>query len=230
MAVSEKFQSVWRATARNAADAGGHNPLLAEAMIDSRMELHLRTGSDGKARPAAGRGSRMLTVRGKLLTMTARETADVGLAAGLAENFDQLGRKLGFTEWVECKGLARPLAEYQQTALVDLRKTITKLATEHQHCLKMAAENDPKRPKIPYRYYTHSGTFTPESRRRWQTKSRQCATWLVKAEDCLIKTIELVEGRKNLKSQVEFFRRMLDTVKKRRENVVRNIPNRGPDG
>jgi len=230
MAISEKMQSVWRATARGAADVGGHNPLLAEAMIDNRMELCLKAGPEGKTQLAPGRGSKMLTTKGKLLTMTAKESVTAGLAIGVVEGIGLLREKLGFTEWVECKGHARPLAEYQETALKELRKRMSELGVEFNHCMQKAEECNPTKPKIPYRYYRQTGRYTPESRRRWQSKSRQCATWLMKAEDALTKAAKLIESSKELASYAEFFRDLQNRVKTRRGDVVRDISKRGPDG
>ena len=57
--IEEKMQSAWRAAARNSAEEGGHEPLLAEAMIDNDMELHLET-ANGKPVVKEGPGDRML--------------------------------------------------------------------------------------------------------------------------------------------------------------------------
>ena len=123
--LEEKMQSAWRAVARNSAEEGGHEPLLAEAMIDNTMELHLESADKSPAdkspidKSAAGRavvkegpGERTLCRKGKVLTLSSHEAVECGLARGLADDYAELGKALGLANWAECKGLGVPLAEY----------------------------------------------------------------------------------------------------------------------
>lgn len=107
-AVAEKMQSVWRATCRAAAEQGGHEGLLAEAMVDSDVELHVvREG--GTARVLRGAGKDMLTSKGKLLTLTAKEAVGCGLARAVADDPDSLGRMLGYPKWSKSPGKAEQI-------------------------------------------------------------------------------------------------------------------------
>jgi hypothetical protein len=112
--VQEKMQSAWRAVARNSAEEGGHDPLLADAMIDNNIELHLET-VDGKPVVKEGPGDHELCRMGQILTLTSHEAVECGLAVGDAEDYTELGQKLGLADWTECKGLGTVLADYLPT-------------------------------------------------------------------------------------------------------------------
>lgn len=143
--LAEKFMSTWRAVARNSAEEGGHEPLLAEAMIDSDMALYMGF-SDGKPIIRTERGDpndKVLCRQGKILTLTSREAVDCGLAKALADDYEELGKALGLPGWTECKGLGTLLADYQ----VGQIKLFTEQATEIKHQfesdLKAAITADP---------------------------------------------------------------------------------------
>jgi membrane-bound serine protease (ClpP class) len=98
--IGEKFQSIWRATCRSAAEIGGHQTLLAEGMVDKEIDIQI-VSDGGKASVREGVGPTMLKRKGKILTMTAQESLDCGLAAGIAESYDELGQKLGVGKWTK---------------------------------------------------------------------------------------------------------------------------------
>lgn len=109
--LEEKMQSAWRAVARNSAEEGGHEPMLAEAMIDNDLELHLDT-VNGKPVIREGPGERTLCRKGKILTLSSHEAVACGLAADEADDLDELSKALKLDNWTECKGLGTLLAEY----------------------------------------------------------------------------------------------------------------------
>ncbi len=108
--VEEKMQSIWRATCRTAAETGGHQPLLAEAMMDLGIGLSIIT-KDGKPRVEEGDAGTVLKRKGKLLTMTAKETLASGLADGQANCYDGLGVRLGMSGWKSAGREAEELHE-----------------------------------------------------------------------------------------------------------------------
>ncbi|HVX84776.1 MAG TPA: hypothetical protein VH253_08170 [Phycisphaerae bacterium] len=108
--IQEKMQSAWRAVARNSAEEGGHNPLLADAMIDSSLELHVETGAAGAPVIKEGPGDRTLVHQGKILTLTSHEAVDCGLAVAIVENMDDLGVHLKMPGWKPIAGLGTLLA------------------------------------------------------------------------------------------------------------------------
>jgi len=229
VAIAEKFQSAWRARARSAAAVGGHNPLLAEAMIDSSLQLHLVREKTGRVRVEAGPGAKMLTARGKLLTMTAAEAVEAGLAKAAVENLVELGDKLGFPRWVECQGHATLLADHVKNALADYLKKSEKLRARFSENMRKAAAASPDSPKAPYQYYGKSGRFTAESQRRWRQRSRQCANWLMRAEADVREMAEFGERFEELKVHAAYFRKLQERIQARRLEIVRNLNKRGPD-
>jgi len=113
--LEEKMQSAWRAMARNSAEEGGHEPLLAEAMIDNKMELLLeqvngkpvvREYVDG---PRFG-GERTLCRKGQILTLSSREAVECGLARALVDDYAELGKTIGLSDWKPCATLS-PIAQ-----------------------------------------------------------------------------------------------------------------------
>lgn len=140
--VEEKMQSAWRAAARNSAEEGGHDPLLADAMIDNDAELHYET-VNGKPVIKEGPGEHMLVRRGKVMTLTSHEAVGCGLAAGEADDFDELGKVMEYPAWVECKGISRELAEYLPKREEVFQQAIKKIGTDLGVHLQAAIEADP---------------------------------------------------------------------------------------
>jgi len=188
--IEEKMQSIWRATARSSAETGGHNPLLAEAMIDSKLELHVVEQS-GKKVIKEGHGSKMVIKKGRLLTMTATEAMACGLSAGTAEDYDQLGKLLGHEKWTECTGLGRALAEHWTKTIEKVEVDFKKLKVQFEDNMRLARENDPTR--YTYQIWSHNKKFTPVSKRKWQSRSAACSQFLHKAEQSLQKCTKLAK-------------------------------------
>jgi len=208
----EKSQSVWRATARSCAEAGGHSPLLAEAMIDPRMELYVvvedgkpvvrqgrvelvtvekREGGRRVVRKEGAGDARVVTVAGKLLTMTATEAEQVGLSAGKADDYAALGKALGFEGWTECAGLGRPLAEHRAQVVEKVRSDFARFRQEFRDAMRQAVAADPTRHR--YVINPRTGAFTPQSRRQWQERTAVCYRFLGKAERALKQAKKLAE-------------------------------------
>ncbi len=140
--VAEKVQSAWRAVARSSAEQGGHNPLLAEAMIDSSLALHLAT-VDGKKVVRQGNGPQMLVRKGSVLALTAQEAVGCGLALGVADDFAELGKALGLAGWTECPGLGALLAEHQAKRIEALSAEMKKIGERFGDHLAEAIKADP---------------------------------------------------------------------------------------
>ena len=130
--IEEKVLSAIRAMARSAAELGDHNTLLIQGMMDADMELGLAL-RDGK--PAVGAGhdaatafpgetdtktvtpgkpphfcwQKVLKVKGQILTLTARESADCGLARDVVEDEEDVGKILGATKWTNITGTGKVL-------------------------------------------------------------------------------------------------------------------------
>jgi ATP-dependent protease ClpP protease subunit len=96
--VAEKFQSIWRAVCRKAAEHGGHPSLIAEAMVDPAFALTMRKEGDKVVLERNGKGD-VLKADNRILTLTAREAVSCQLAKGIVENLDALGVKLSMSGW-----------------------------------------------------------------------------------------------------------------------------------
>jgi hypothetical protein len=105
-AVEEKFQSVWRAACRNAAEIGGHSPLLAEGMINPDVVLGL-IEQDGNRTVVEGEKGKTIKTKGKILTLTSQEAVACGLATGIIRDYPSLGDALNLARWVESGGAGR---------------------------------------------------------------------------------------------------------------------------
>lgn len=112
--LAEKFQSLWRATCRKAAQCGGHSSLIAEAMADPDFALTARNQEGRPVLERDGKG-KVLKAKGKILSLTAAEAIECGLAKGRAGGSAALGGQLGMQGWRQLKGRAtlggRPLDE-----------------------------------------------------------------------------------------------------------------------
>ncbi len=106
--LDEKVLSAIRAMARSAAEMGGHNTLLIQGMMETDMELGL-TVKDGKPLVAAGHDGKLLKERGKILTLTAHEAVDCGLARAITDDPAEIGRMLGIAKWQDATGAGRML-------------------------------------------------------------------------------------------------------------------------
>ncbi len=84
--LSEKEVSYVRTEFAATAERNGHNPLLAKAMVDSDVELYTRATDSGVVifeRPqgeAEVQEGELLIAKGKLLTLSAEEALELGLA------------------------------------------------------------------------------------------------------------------------------------------------------
>jgi len=96
--VAEKMQSIWRAVCRKAAEHGGHPSILAEAMVDPAFSLTMRRDGERVVVERDGAGD-VLKAKGRVLTLTAREAVNCGLARGIVEDLAALGPRLGLTGW-----------------------------------------------------------------------------------------------------------------------------------
>jgi hypothetical protein len=140
--IEEKMQSAWRAAARNSAEEGGHEPLLAEAMIDNDMELHLeKTG--GKPRVVEGPGEHVLCRKGRILTLTSHEAVECGLAAGEADDLNELAAQLKMGGWTECKGLGTLMADYLPKREEALKKESEKILASFEQNIQRAVQSAP---------------------------------------------------------------------------------------
>jgi hypothetical protein len=95
--VAEKHQSAWRAVCRKAAQHGGHNPLIAEAMVDPAFALTMVRKNGGAVLQRGGSGQ-LIKAENRILTLTAEEAVECGLAAGIVEDLSFVGDELTYRD------------------------------------------------------------------------------------------------------------------------------------
>jgi len=140
--LEEKMQSAWRAVARNSAEEGGHEPMLADAMIDNDQELHWET-VNGKPVVKDGKGDHMICRKGKVLTLSSHEAVDCGLASGDADDIDELGKALKLDNWTEMKGLGTLLAEALPKRVEAYKAEMDRIGVRFVQDLEAAVKADP---------------------------------------------------------------------------------------
>jgi ATP-dependent protease ClpP protease subunit len=106
--IEEKVLSAIRAMARSAAEVGNHNTLLIQGMMEMDMELGLTT-KDGKPVVAAGHDGKVLKPKGQILTLTAHEAVDCGLARDVVSDEAAIGKSLGLARWTDVTGLGKAM-------------------------------------------------------------------------------------------------------------------------
>lgn len=229
-AVEEKMQSVWRAVARSAAETGGHSPLLAAAMIDKRMDLHARK-TEGKVVIEEGKGEKMITQKGRLLTLTAGEAEACGLSSGTVDGLDALGKQLGYSGWRQCEGYASVLNEHWKKTLEKFQADMKVLHEKYEHNMKRAADNYPW--NFQYSVWSNGprqGKFTPASKKRWRRRSGICWMFIRKAEKNCKDAAALLEKVPDLPEHVqapdlrEWRKHLTEARKKIRRNMNVSSP------
>jgi hypothetical protein len=157
--LNEKFNSAWRAIARTSAEEGRHEPLLADAMIDNNFELHQELVG-GKVVIREGAGEHMLCSKGTILTLTGREAVTCGLSNGVAENYAELGKALGYASWTECKGLGTLLADYIPARAEQFKKLWKGVKWDIQQSLDVVETKDPQKIDVAALPHEYRGTST----------------------------------------------------------------------
>jgi len=227
-AVAEKMQSLWRATARSCAAAGGHSPLLANAMIDASVELYVvdREGKKVIVDRMPASGGSTVTRRGKLLAMTADEALACGLARAKVDDYAALGKLLDHAGWTECEGLARPLATYRGEAVKVLSDDMTKLKKQFVEHMTSAGQNAPWKGR--YEYDRRTRKFTRASWRLWNDRSRKCISYLTRAKDVLAKAAAIAEKFPRVFGDPKWFREQEDQIKAVRTKIARESQRSSP--
>jgi hypothetical protein len=212
--IQEKFQSAWRAVARNSAEEGGHEPLLAEAMIDNNMSLHLET-VDGKKVVKEGPGATMLTRPGRILTLTSREAVGCGLAAGVADDFDELGEAMNLKGWRECPGLGKLLVDYIPKRHEAFEQKFKEIEGDFKTSVSAAVAVAPWEGQhigsysglggLGSRIVVQSRSLTPAQKSKWKSDSLAAVIAFQKAEQNLRDEISLATafGQKGVAEELK---------------------------
>ena len=216
--ISEKMASVWRAIARSSAQIGHHPPAIAEAMIDRTVQLY-KFNQNGRTIIAAD-DSKGIQVKekGKLLTMTAQEAVDMTLAAGLADDYAELGSALGYKSWTECKGMGLALAQYTEQKAERTKKQFVAIFEKFEEDIRIARINDPTTFK-DYRA-APNGEMTMESRQKLQDRSGRCVAALARAEEQLARAAALAREQPSLMADSEAIEKIKEEIASIRKNIA----------
>jgi membrane-bound ClpP family serine protease len=228
----EKIQSVWRATCRRAAEIGDHNPLFAEAMVDPDMQLKL-VEKDGKktveqcaeAMPEDIASGKIVSARGRLLTLTAKEAVACGLAANTASQRADLETVApGVVGWKPLSNRGEKLMAGFAEKLESVTKNYEKLADDMGKEWQGAIADDPTTKTY---YVDKSNKFTADSRKSWQANSVNCYNHLVKCENLLERLALIGKDYPFLQKDAEFAEKFAAKIKDLREKIKREASRRG---
>jgi ATP-dependent protease ClpP protease subunit len=215
--ISEKMQSVWRATARSSAEIGKHPTAIAEAMIDRNVQLY-KSKQDGRTIISSESKGTEVKPKGKLLTMTAQEAVDFTLASGITDDYQELGAALGYPSWTECKGIGVALAQYAEQKAERTKKQFVAIFEKFEEEIRVARVNDPTTFK-DYRA-DRNGELTYDSQRKLQDRSGRCVAALGRAEDLLGKAAALAREQPSLMADSESIEKIKDEIATIRKNIA----------
>lgn len=134
--IEAKLKSAIHAQFRTAAELGGHDPLLVEAMVDPEVQVVLTESEGAGKRVLAQAGDgKIIKAKGKILTLTPNEAAECGLSLGTVQTMETLNEVIGIDSWrrVNGKGWAMMTAKAAE-ARRNLEKEERKAAL--QACLE----------------------------------------------------------------------------------------------
>jgi len=179
--VKEKFLSIFRAQFRDMAQRHGHPALLVEAMVDNSLVVYAK-GATGEKAFSSAAGGELVSPAGKLVTLTAREAMDLGLAVGVAADREQLYRLLDVDKPRTAESpyagdhAAKKAAEAVRRAKIKLKKAqkyLDKLNSRFARAASVAEAADPRR---------HTYVVNIWSRKfgdggiKWRKQSDNCVT------------------------------------------------------
>jgi ClpP class serine protease len=224
--IDEKMRSIWRAQARTCAENGGHQPLLAEAMIEAKHNLVI-VEKNGKKMVREGRpepGDDAFLEQGTLLCLTAEDAVKVGLAEGMVEDYKALGKAMGFPKWQECKCYAPILMDIWSKNIAQAKKEFDRLDKDFRQSMRQANASDPSQ----FSYVVHTnGIFTGDSQAKWQSRSAACLRFLGKASEDLDKMAALADKYSNFLYTPDSIRDEKDKIDAMKTRVQKRIWKQG---
>lgn len=102
--VEAKFRSALEAKQRAYVSAAGHDPLILRGMMDMDAEIYLTTEGGHPVLHDSGPDGKEIKGKGSILTLTATEAAECGLAP-LATDLTDVGKQLAGGPWYEASHL-----------------------------------------------------------------------------------------------------------------------------
>ena len=150
--------------------------------------------------------------------MTAQEAVDMTLAAGLADDYAELGSALGYKSWTECKGMGLALAQYTEQKAERTKKQFVAIFEKFEEDIRIARINDPTTFK-DYRA-APNGEMTMESRQKLQDRSGRCVAALARAEEQLARAAALAREQPSLMADSEAIEKIKEEIASIRKNIA----------
>lgn len=167
--VAEKFRSIFRAQARAIIESAGHDPLLADAMMD--LDVVVSTvPAGGKVALVEDATGKMLKPKGKILTLTAQEAKDLGLTLGNADSLEACGELLGAGGWKRLE-VAQGLFDAWGKKVKDVPAEYKMLSQRIHEQMDKFELNLPNHTTFTV---DSQGRFTPDAKRKWQDLVEAC--------------------------------------------------------
>jgi len=220
----EKVQSVWRSICRRAAELGGHNPLLAEAMADPGVQIRL-VEKDGKmvveqfltAKEEDVAANRILKTTGKLLTLTGREAVNCGLAVAVVDRLGDVETKAsGLAGWKPVNDRGQKIMDAFRIKVEKAEKSFEELAKTVNEGLRHAVIEDPAKKSYSL---DGSGTLTPAGYKLLVKQCQTCAAHLNQSEQALRRIAELGKSNPFLEEVAEEAQEIRAEIRASRDRI-----------
>ena len=128
--VDAKFLAIETGKLRAIAEEGGHNSLLADAMIDYDMVLSYNETDDG-VELVRGEGEEVIKNAGQILDITAEEAVTYGLALGIAESVEDVKQYIEIESWTETSQRGYIIQGQWEQELSDAQATLDRLMEQY---------------------------------------------------------------------------------------------------
>jgi hypothetical protein len=207
--VTEKLRSWWRANGRNIAELGKHSSLLADGMIDASGEIYVRS-VDGKPTlfSSAEPDSILVKAEGQILTLTAQEAVQCGLAKQITGTVDDLGAVLGFKGWTKCEGIGEELVGSWEKRIEGKRAEFKSSLKRYRDAIEKAGAIDPAS-------FEYAGRYEDDVK-VWNNRSTLCAASLERASASLYQIQRVVQENPWLEKETEI---STESIAERRREV-----------
>ncbi len=205
--VDAKRNSAFAAILTSIAESKSHNSDVVRAMIMPEIELFtwkdqnsfLASGSNP---PATANDVKKLDDKDQILTLTARQAAEIGFCRFTNQSIDKLSTLLNIAPWQKAGGYSEVAmgnaARARQGEFDSARKDADEVAHRSakikdvlatlDHLASTADRLDPT--NFTYGYDTETGLFTPTGRREWQSHTDDA----VRAWRTLIDALAAIEN------------------------------------
>lgn len=203
--VDAKFNSVIAAELEATATRKGHTASLVRAMIIPEVELWKHTDAGGRITLAQSRveapkggSAAPLVASGQVLTLTAQEAVEIGLAQPIASaNAALLGQAIDGRGWESAGDRA---AKAYQSAMVECERIRITAAKKHADLiadLEKAGSHDPRR--FIYSYNPSSRRLSKQSQQAWADRSRTSLDSFRRAKRHAGELVEIIERAQALR-------------------------------